>query len=91
MVVVVGAGCLIPDSEYSPGFDNKELGGSAVRVYGLLNSVSNYFKNKGYDLSFVKQLQSCHDAASHEEPFVGVFQMNMQSLAVRFNLNVPRK
>ena len=55
------AGCLIPDSEYSPSFEGQIVGGIIDGSLQRMNSLSLLLVRLGHDIRFVRRLQVIHD------------------------------
>lgn len=56
------AGCLIPDSEYSPSFEGQIVGGIIDRGMQSMNSLSLLLVRLGHDIRLVRRLQLIHDS-----------------------------
>lgn len=77
------AGHLIPAEDYSEDWE-----GDGVSIDLLpkeLNAVSEYFKDRGFNIRLISSLQSAHDGA--EDNFCAEFAAAAREIAARFGLD----
>lgn len=77
-------GCLIPDNDYCSDFE----GGIVSQDSGCYSSseITDYCKNKGYDIKLLEACQDAHDRAWSGEKFILSFNNSMAMVAERFGL-----
>jgi hypothetical protein len=68
------AGCLIPDEDYVKAFEGYSVDGPCG------GGPTDYFRQRGFNLSLLKAMQQCHDMTTSED-FVAEFQTKMAGVA----------